>query len=45
MLTENYIHTLNSLLMEQGEQLLATQKMIGTVYYVERTGELLRSLG
>lgn len=45
MLTENYIHTLNGLLMEQGEQLLATQKMIGSVYYVNRTGRLLDSLG
>ena len=45
MLTENYIHTLNNLLMEQGEQLLATQKMIGSVYYVNRTGRLLDSLG
>ena len=44
MLTENYIHTLNALLKEQGDQLLATQKMIATVYYVQRTGELLRSL-
>lgn len=45
MLTENYIHILNGLLMEQGQQLLATQKMIGTVYYVNRTGTLLSSLG
>ena len=45
MLTENYIHTLNGLLMEQGEQLLATQKMIGSVYYVNRTGRLLDALG
>ena len=45
MLTENYIHILNGLLMEQGQQLLATQKMIGTVYYINRTGTLLDSLG
>lgn len=45
MLTENYIHTLNGLLVEQGEQLLATQKMIATVYYANRTGELLSTLG
>ena len=45
MLTDNYIHTLNGLLMEQGEQLLATQQMVATVYYVNRTGTLLSSLG
>ncbi len=45
MLTENYIHTLNGLLMEQGEQLLATQKMIATVYYANRTGYLVSTLG
>lgn len=45
MLTENYIHTINGLLQEQGEKLLATQKMIATVYYVNRTGELVSSLG
>ena len=45
MLTENYIHTLNSLLREQGDQLLATQKMIATVYYVNRTGKLVSTLG
>lgn len=45
MLTENYIHILNGLLMEQGEQLLATQQMVATVYYVNRTGTLLSSLG
>ena len=28
MLTENHIHTLNDLLIEQGEQLLAAQKMV-----------------
>lgn len=45
MLTEDYIHTLNGLLMEQGQQLLAAQKMVATVYYVNRTGTLLNSLG
>lgn len=44
MLTENYIHTLNDLLMEQGEQLLAAQKMVASVYYLKRTGDLLSSL-
>ena len=34
MLTENHIHTLNDLLMEQGEQLLAAQKMVASVYYL-----------
>lgn len=36
MLTENHIHTLNDLLMEQGEQLLAAQKMVASVYYLKR---------
>lgn len=45
MLTEDYIHTLNGLLMEQGEHLLAAQKMVATVYYVNRTGSLVGFLG
>ena len=45
MLTENYIHTLNGLLREQSDKLLATQKMIATVYYANRTSNLVESLG
>ena len=45
MMTEDYTRTLNSLLTEQGASLLAAQKMVGTVYYVNRTGELLSALG
>lgn len=45
MITENYTHTLNAVLQEQGEKLLAAQRMIATVYYVNRTGALVSSLG
>lgn len=45
MMTEDYTRTLNSLLSEQGASLLAAQNMVGTVYYVNRTGELLSALG
>ena len=44
MMTEDYTRTLNSLLTEQRASLLAAQNMVGTVYYVNRTGELLSAL-
>ena len=43
-MTEDYTRTLNSLLTEQRASLLAAQNMVGTVYYVNRTGELLSTL-
>ncbi len=36
MLTMNHIHALNDLLMVQGEQLLAAQKIVTSVYYLQR---------
>lgn len=45
MLTQDYIHTLNGLLREQGEHLLATQRMIATVYYASQSGKLVSTLG
>lgn len=44
MFTEQFTHSVGSLLQRQGDRLLNRQKTIATVYYSEKSGKLRSSL-